>query len=307
MTKSLAPVLFACLVVPLAAADLPPSGAVKPVRLLEVGRYSEGVVFDREGNGYISHEDRVTRFTLDGKAETFAVTGNPNGHKVLPDGTHIVCDGTGRVVLKLAADGKTLGPATKGGDVPLRGPNDISLDLKNDAFYVTDPGDSTKENPVGTVRYVRGDTTTVVAEGLAYPNGLVLTPDGKRLLVAESRHNRILEYPVVSPGKLGERRVFAELPAKTGDQVDNQPDGICFDAAGNLYVAHYGMGQVQVLDPSGKLIRRYQTGLMLTSNVAFGGLENTSLFVTGAVKPDATPGAVVRLDLGVPGRRLLGE
>jgi len=53
---------------------------------------------------------------------------------------------------------------------------------------------------------------------------------------------------------------LAELPAKdtsTG-QIDNQPDGMCLDAAGNLYVAHYGMKQVQVLSPEGKLIARYQ-------------------------------------------------
>ncbi len=307
MPKPLVAFLFIAFAAPLVAADLPQADAVKPVRLLEVARYSEGVVFDADGHGYISHEDRVTKFTLDGKTTTFAVTGNPNGHKILPDGTHLLCDGTGRVVLKLAADGTVIGPASKGDEVPLRGPNDISLDLANDAFYFTDPGDATKENPVGTVRYVRDGKTTVVADGLAYPNGIVLTPDGQRLLVAESRENRVLEYPVVGPGKLGERRVFAELPTKTGEQVDNQPDGMCLDAAGNLYVAHYGMGQVQVLDPSGKLIRRYATGLMLTSNVAFGGPGHDSLFVTGAVKPDATPGAVVRLDLGVPGRRLLGK
>jgi gluconolactonase len=95
------------------------------------------------------------------------------------------------------------------------------------------------------------------------------------------------------------------LPEKSGEQVDNQPDGICLDAAGNLYVAHYGMGQVQVLNPAGSLIRRYQTGLMLTSNVAFGGPNGEQLFVSGSVKPDSTPGGVVRLDLGVPGLRLL--
>ena len=43
-------------------------------------------------------------------------------------------------------------------------------------------------------------------------------------------------------------------------QIDNQPDGMCLDAAGNLYVAHYGMKQVQVLDPTGKLIRQYDGG-----------------------------------------------
>ena len=53
------------------------------------------------------------------------------------------------------------------------------------------------------------------------------------------------------------------------------------------------------------LVRRYETGLLLTSNVAFGGPNRSQLFVTGAVTAEATPGAVVRLDLGVPGLPIL--
>ena len=136
---------------------------------------------------------------------------------------------------------------------PLRGPNDLTLDPKG-GFYFTDPADSDAEKPTGTVHYVdpRGKTHQI-AKGLAFPNGIVLRPDGKTLLVAESRHNRILAFPVLEPGKVGEMSVFAELPKKQGDQIDNQPDGMCLDADGNLYVAHYGMHQVQVLSPEGKL------------------------------------------------------
>lgn len=298
---------LALLAVSLVAADLPPNDAVKPVRLLEVPRYSEGVVFDRDGNGYISHEDKLTKFSLDGRHETWAVTGNPNGHKVLPDGTHLVCNNAPPAILKLSADGKTLAKvSTECDGKPLRGANDLSLDLKNGGFYFTDPNESGKENPIGTIHYVdRSGATRLVAGGLAYPNGIILMPDGKRLLVGESQHNRILEYPVLAPGEVGERKTFAELPTKAGSQVDNQPDGMCLDAAGNLYVAHYGMGQVQVLDLSGKLIRRYETGLILTSNVAFGGPNRDQLFVTGAVNADSAPGAVARLDLGVPGLPIL--
>lgn len=304
----LAPALLAALLPTLVfAADLPPNDAVKPVLLFEVPRYSEGVVFDREGKGFISHEDKLTTFTLDGKHSVWAVTGNPNGHKVLPDGMHLVCNNAPPGMLKLSAEGKVVATVSKECDgKPLRGANDLSLDLANGGFYFTDPNESGKEDPIGTIHYVdRDGTTHLVAGGLAYPNGIVLVPGGKRLLVGESQYNRILEYPVLAPGKVGEKKVFAELPTKAGNQVDNQPDGMCLDAAGNLYVAHYGMGQVQVLDPSGKLIRRYETGLILTSNVAFGGPNLDQLFVTGAVKADSVPGGVARLDLGVPGLRIL--
>ena len=69
------------------------------------------------------------------------------------------------------------------------------------------------------------------------------------------------------------------------EQIDNQPDGMCLDTEeSNLYVAHYGMRQVQVVDPSGKIIRRYQGGNLTTSNVAFGGPDMDTLYITGGIK-----------------------
>ncbi|HEX8292385.1 MAG TPA: SMP-30/gluconolactonase/LRE family protein, partial [Pyrinomonadaceae bacterium] len=152
-----------------------------------------------------------------------------------------------------------------------------------------------------------GGKTHLVAEGLAFPNGIVLRPDGRTLLVGESQHNRILSYEVVAPGKLGRRRVFAELPTKGGGQIANEPDGICLDRAGNLYVAHYGMRQVQVLSPAGRLLRRYAAGNLTTSNVAFGGPRMDQLYVTGALGEEkGTPGGLFRLDLkGVRGLKIL--
>lgn len=191
---------------------------------------------------------------------------------------------------------------------PLRGPNDLTLDPQG-GFYFTDPGESGKDNPIGTVHFVDVQGKThLVASGLAFPNGIVLTQDGKRLLVGESQHNRILEYSVLGQGKVGKMQVFADLPkSASGKWEDNQPDGMCLDASGNLYVAHYGMKQVQVLDEKGKLIRQYDGGNQLTSNVAFGGPKHDQLYVTGAIKFDGTPGAVFRLDLGVPGRKILSK
>src|SRR5688572_23637216 len=90
---------------------------VQPVRLVTLPAYTEGVVFDRDGNGYCSHDKTVTRFTLDGTHETWAETGGPNGHKILADGTHLLCDRSHRAVLRLSADGKLLdAPAAKAFD-----------------------------------------------------------------------------------------------------------------------------------------------------------------------------------------------
>jgi gluconolactonase len=305
--------MITCLAVltsmPLGAAELPDAEKVKPVQLLTVPSYCEGVVFDKEGRGYVSWDKSITRFTLDGKNEVWAETGAPNGHKILADGTHLVCDASRHAVLHLSADGKLLPNAADLCDgKPLRGPNDLTLDVAHGGFYFTDPGESSKENPIGTVHYTNAaGETQRVDSNLAFPNGVVLTPNGKRLYVGESQHNRVWVYDVVAPGQVADKKLFANLPAKDDakGQVDNQPDGMCLDQAGNLYVAHFGMKQVQVLDTTGKLVARYDGGNLTTSNVAFGGPNHDQLFVTGALGGNDNRGGLFRLDLRVPGLVIL--
>ncbi len=298
-----------CLVSLGLADELPSPETTKPVRLFTVPNYCEGVVFDYQGDGYISHGKTITKFSVDGRHETWVETGAPNGHKILADGSHLVCDASRHAVLHLSASGKMLEPASQEcAGKPLRGPNDVSLDTANGGFYFTDPGGSGINKLIGTVHYVdNAGMTHLVDDKLAFPNGIVLLPSGKKLLVAESQKNRILAYDVTSPGKVGPRKVFAKLPVKdaTSGQIDNQPDGMCLDALGNLYVAHYGMKQVQVLGPDGELLARYNGGNITTSNVAFGGSHHDQLFVTGGLKEEAGKGGLFRLDLGMKGLVIL--
>jgi len=296
----------------LSVGELPKADGVKIEEIVRVPSYCEGIVFDHAGNGYVSHGKYVTKVTPDGKKSQWLDSGGaPNGHKVLADGTHLICDGNLHAVLHVSAEGKIIGkPSEKCGDKALRGPNDLTLDVKNKGFYFTDPGGSDDKKLIGTIHYVDGKGVThLCAEGLAFPNGIVLTPDGKRLLVAESKKNRVLEYPIESPGKLGAMKVFCDLPSKAGEQIDNQPDGMCLDSEGNLYVAHYGMRQVQVLDPTGKVIRRYPGGNLTTSNVAFGGPDMDTLYITGGLKGEGdSEGGLFRIKLaGVKGLKILPE
>ena len=290
--------------------DLPAESDVRAVKVLEVPGYTEGVVVDRDGAIYISdvYNGTIYRLAADGEAKVWAKTGAPNGHKILPDGTHLVCDGSHHAVLRLNAAGKIIGKAASEYEgKPLRAPNDLTLDAKG-GFYFTDPGGSNLENPIGKVYYVDAKgKTRLAAEGLAFPNGIALRPNGKTLLVGESKHNRILSYNIISPGRLGKMRVFANLPVKEAEQIANEPDGICLDAAGNLYVAHYGMRQVQVLSPAGKILRRYGAGNLTTSNVAFSGTRMDQLYVTGALGDEMkSKGGLFRLDLkGVKGLKIL--
>ena len=294
---------LAFMLVSAGCSSLPPSHAIKPAEVYRTGDYSEGVVIDHEGNVYFSHSKIITKVPVSGQPYIWAQTGAPNGHKILADGSHLVCDGSRHAVLRLDRDGNFIGnAATSCNGKALRRPNDLCLDPAGNGFYFTDPGGSSLDNPIGTVHYVdlsNPDTSTntrLVAEGFAFPNGIALSRDRKTLYLGESPANRILTIEVLSRGNWGKPKVFADLPTRGEGQADNQPDGICLDAAGNLYVAHFGMRQVQVLSPEGELLRSYDGGNMLTSNCCFGGPRLDQLFVTGG-----QPGALYRLDLGVRG------
>jgi gluconolactonase len=96
-------------------------------------------------------------------------------------------------------------------------------------------------------------------------------------------------------------RVFADLPSKEG--VEAEPDGLAIDSEGNLYVAHLGVGAVEVLDPQGNLLRSLPAGNYDASNLVFGGPQLDRLFITGSIGHRSnTAGRVYRLDLeGVRG------
>ena len=264
--------------------------AAQPVRVAELPTYTEGVVADAEGDLYVSHADRISRVTPGGDVSRWATTLSPNGHKIRPDGNHVVCDRKGAVYL-IDPNGVVVDRLAS----PEWGANDVTLDAANGGFYFTSPYES-RSAARGKLYYVDGaGETALVADGLGFPNGLVLRPDGETLLVGESLYNRVLEFPVEAPGRVGDPRVFAELPPKGPDDLDAKPDGMALDEAGNLYVAHYGAGHVRVFGPDGELLRSLPTGAIFTSNVALVG---DFLYVTGSVGPtEQTTGVLVRLDL----------
>jgi len=259
----------------MAMTPLPDPADVRPVEVLRTDDYSEGPVVDREGNLYFSHGQSITRVAPDGSSGEWARTHAPNGHKILPDGDHLVCDGLRHAVLRLDPAGRETGVAASG-HVPETGA----------VFFVSADGEKKR-----------------VAGNIDFANGVTLSADRERLYVAESLKNRILVIDLESPGvPAGPPRLFADLPrneARPGAEW-NQPDGMALDADGRLWVAHYGMQAVHVLEPDGSLARTYDGGNVTTSNVCFAGPRFDQLYVTGG-----EPGALFRLDVGVPGLRLL--
>ncbi len=238
--------------------------SAEAVKLFEVPHYCEGVVFDHAGQGYVSEGETIVQFSPDGSHRNWAVTGSPNGHKVLADGTHLVCDASRHAVLHLSADGKLLDPASTIVMAPCcEGPMTChSIRCTTASIFPIPANRVSKNRSAPCTMSTRRGKTHLCDSGLAFPNGVVVTADGKHLYVGESQRNRILVYDIEAPGRLVNRRVLADLPKKdeAKGQIDNQPDGMCLDAAGNLYVAHYGMREVQVLSPrrqiAGPLPRR---------------------------------------------------
>jgi gluconolactonase len=283
------------------SSGLPPESAVKPIRVAEVFGYSEGIVFDAQGYAYVSllHRNQVLRFRPGGTPAVWATIDEPNGHRILPDGSHLIAakgavlhlDSTGRVIARFA---------DRYGDQPLRNPNDLALDGEG-GVYFTDPGPD--DDPVGgsgKVYYAHaGQPLRLVATDFCFVNGILVRPDGHTLLVDDSCSSRVFAFDIVRNGEVSGRRIFAVLP----DSGRGALDGMAVDEQGRLYIAHYAVGRIEVVDSAGRLLRRYATGSAFSSNVAFGGPRLDQLFVTGAANEKAGPGDVMRLTLaGVRGR-----
>ncbi|MDA1234076.1 MAG: SMP-30/gluconolactonase/LRE family protein [Acidobacteria bacterium] len=267
-----------------------------PVEFARSEEFSEGPVFDYEGNFFFTHGRLVTRVAPNGSSAVWAATSGANGHKILPDGNHLLCVTGDRAIVLFDPTGKVIRPASTECDgAPLRAPNDLTLD-QHGGFYFTDPGGS-RDKPIGTVHYVDSSGVThLVASGMWVPNGLVLSQDGRTLFVAETLPNRVVKFAVDGQGKLGALEEFAQLPFREGHQPE--PDGMALDTNGNLYVAHLGTSTVKVLAPDGSPLRTLPAGNYDASNLVFGGTDLNELYITGSTGHRSnTPGRVYRLNL----------
>ena len=130
--------------------------------------------------------------------------------------------------------------------------------------------------PVATCVLVKVESdgsSRVVADGLSFPNGMVITPDGKTLIVAETMGQRLTAFDVAKDGTLSGRRVWAALPA------DSHPDGICLDADGAIWVANpEGQDKVLRVLEGGEITHRLQVANDAYA-VAMGGSKGSQLYV----------------------------
>lgn len=139
----------------------------------------------------------------------------------------------------------------------------------------------------------------VVAEGLEFPNGAVVTPDGTGLIIAESSGNRLTLFTIGADGSLHDRRGFAELGSGT-------PDGICLDSTGAVWYADPLAHAVVRVDGDGQVLEERSTGDESAFACALGGPDMRTLFVCtdreGAMHPGAAPaGQILSTTVDVPG------
>lgn len=240
----------------------------------------------------IAHGSTGSSLFLAASDEPFTLK-NTNGLTFGADGALYACEYGAPGVLRIAMDGKSEYLAREFEGKPLIRPNDLAFD-KGGNLYFTDSWDYKRENPQGAVYRIDAKTKALTrpAGELAFANGLAFSADGRTLIVAESAWNRLLRYDVAADGSLSGRAVFAEMPG--GD-----PDGMAFDTAGNLYVAHFGMGAIVVFSPDGRRVRELKAPGKKPSNVEFAGADLKTLYVT----EDETNG-VYRIAVETPGLRL---
>lgn len=243
---------------------------------------AEDVVFDSAGNAYISHGKHISMVLPDGTVEPWATLSSPRGHIILPDGIHLVCDTGQRAIVELNADGEQVRKVVTRSDGSfLRAPGDLIAD-SNGGFYFTDPGYARIRNPIGRIHYVAADgSVSVVAQRLAFPEGIAFSADGSKLLVVESQAGQIVEFEILSPGEVGPKQVFASLSQSAADTAEGFPSGLVVDSkSGNVFVAHGEGLRVEVLSPQGQSLRSFEMGAR-ANGLAFRESESNRVFVTG--------------------------
>ncbi|CDO30500.1 SMP-30/gluconolactonase/LRE family protein [Mycolicibacterium porcinum] len=225
-------------------------------------RWFEGLLWFSDMLG-----EAVHTVTLSGSMTTLPVPGHaPSGLGFRPDGTLLIVSAQDRQVLRY--DGDTVELLADLSDLVPAALGDMVVDEQGRAYV----GSQARTDGV-IVRIDPDDRVTLVAEQLDFPNGMVITPDGATLIVAESIARRLSAFTIDTDGSLGDRRVFAE-------GLDGPPDGLAIDAEGGVWAALTLAQQFHRFAPDGsKVTDRIDAGGRTAIACALGGLEGRTLFM----------------------------
>ncbi|MDW3215282.1 MAG: SMP-30/gluconolactonase/LRE family protein [Ilumatobacteraceae bacterium] len=216
----------------------------------------------------------VQRVAPGGSPETLAeVDGLPSGLGFAPDGTILVVSMRTRSVMRLGPNGPELWADLA--DLTNGDCNDMLVDPLGRAYvgnFGYDYVGGAERQPAALVMVDVDGSARQVADGLWFPNGMVLTPDGNTLLVAETRGERITAFDVAADGSLSGRRVFATLP-------DRGPDGMGIDRDGGVWFGDPHTRQVVHVDADGEVQTTWEAPNEQTQACALGGPDGHTLFV----------------------------
>jgi sugar lactone lactonase YvrE len=218
--------------------------------------------------------EEIVAVDLDGNTEVVAKGPPRLGWSIdwLPDGRLLV---TGQGLMRIEPDGSTVPHADLGG-LGVDGFNEIVVDGRGN-IYVNggnefEPGEG---KPPGIIALVTPDgSVRRVADGIAFPNGMVVTPDNSTLIIGESFARRLTAFDIADDGSLSNRRVWA-------DGVG--PDGICMDADGAIWtdVGEFGDNLVGRVREGGEVLERVQLDMACFACM-LGGEDRSTLFMLTA-------------------------
>ncbi len=265
------------------AADSLVAPGAKPERAATGYAFTEGPAVDKDGNVFFTDQpnDRIVRWD----AATGAFTdwlkpcGRSNGTYFDEAGNLWACADDQNQLWSIAPDRKVTVAVKDFGGKLLNGPNDLWLAPDGRHLYFTDPlyprpywkRDKATQQ-AGQFVYVMDRKTgevRVAAREFKQPNGIIGTPDGRTLYVADIGGAKTYAFDIAADGALGGQRLFCELGS----------DGMTIDAEGNVYLTGRG---VTVYDKGGQRVENIPIPEPWTANVTFGGKDRDVLFVTAS-------------------------
>ena len=251
----------------------------------------EGPACDADGNLYAvnyARQHTIGKVTPDGTESVFVELPSGsigNGIRFDSEGYMFIADYTNHNVLKV--DMETLEISVHAHEPTMNQPNDIAIGA-NDILYASDPNWAESTGQIWRID-TDGKVTLLEAD-MGTTNGIEVSPDESVLYVNESAQRNVWAYDLSPEGEISNKRLLILFP-------DFNMDGMRCDIEGNLYITRHGKGTVAKLSPEGEVLLEVELTGKLCSNLAFGGPDGRTCYVTMADRGNVE---VFRSDL--PGR-----